>query len=165
MIFNHVTECESSNWHRWPQAKCYTPGLRPHKPDTCQHWALKLITTDRQKETCVRRLKDEENEWCGQQKFIIRPSSGHGRGHAQKRHNSIRLSTTDQSGVTSSRSGVNNEGNEHVRAHTYRSSCSRPLCRPWCHPAASAGNSRAGCTDGWRCLSAAALQSENMTRC
>lgn len=73
------------------------------------------------------------------------------------RHNLI-VCTTGQPEVTLGLSGVNNEW-ERTRA--YRSSCSRPLCRPWCHPAASAGSSRAGCTDGWRCLLAVALQREN----
>ena len=48
---------------------------------------------------------------------------------------------------------------------TYRRSCFRPLCLPWCHPAASGGRSRVCSKVAWRCPSAGALQSKHRVKC
>ena len=47
---------------------------------------------------------------------------------------------------------------------TYRRSCFRPLCLPWCHPAASGGRSRVCSKAAWRCPSAGALQSKHRVK-
>lgn len=47
---------------------------------------------------------------------------------------------------------------------TYRRSCFRPLCLPWCHPAASGGRSRVCSKVVWRCPSAGALQSKHRVK-
>lgn len=52
----------------------------------------------------------------------------------------------------------------HVWLFTYRRSCFRPLCLPWCHPAASGGRSRVCSTAVWRCPSAGALQSKHRVK-
>lgn len=44
---------------------------------------------------------------------------------------------------------------------TYGRSCFRPLCLPWCRPAASGGRSRVGSRAVWRCPSAGALQTKH----
>lgn len=52
----------------------------------------------------------------------------------------------------------------HVFSSTYRRSCFRPLCLPWCHPAASGGRSRVCSRAAWRCPSAGALQSKHSVK-